>query len=113
MTISRYGDREVVLNNHPTHSNILDNRGLKSVVQYATPEFEYPETADLASIERIRHIWKFGDRYYKLADQYYGDSKLWWIIAFYNKKPTDAHVSLGDVIRVPVPLEEAIRFMEF
>lgn len=47
------------------------------------------------------HLWKVGSRFYKLAYEHYGDATLWWIIAFYNKKPTDSHVKIGEVIYVP------------
>mgnify|MGYP003344114216 CR=1 FL=1 len=36
----------------------------------------------------------------KLADEYYGDSRDWWIIAKYNLKPTEAHIQIGDIIEI-------------
>ena len=59
----------------------------------------------LENLQSVQHIWKTGDRYYKLAAKYYGEPTYWWVIALYNKAPTEAHLQLGDVIDIPVPLE--------
>lgn len=32
----------------------------------------------------IEHVWMQGDRLDILAQKYYGDARLWWIIAEYN-----------------------------
>ena len=60
----------------------------------------------------IRHVWGLGDRLYKLAHQYYGDPALWWIIAWYNTRPTEAHFKQGDVIRIPLPLNEVLALLQ-
>jgi len=68
-----------------------------------------PATADqVLELKTIPHIWSAGDKYFKLAAQYYGDPTYWWIIAWFNHKPTEAHLALGDPVYVPLPLEEAI-----
>jgi len=53
------------------------------------------------------HIWKYGDRFYNLAHKYYGDPTYWWVIAWYNALPTEADIRIGDVIQIPISLEEA------
>ena len=65
----------------------------------------------IARVEQVSHVWSVGDRFYKLAHKYYGDSKMWWVIARFNSKPTEAHLNLGDVIAIPVPLTDALRIM--
>lgn len=61
---------------------------------------------DLTHIERI---YTMGDKLYKFAYEYYGDVDYWWIIAWYNNKPTDAHFKIGDVVYIPRELDVAIR----
>jgi len=68
-----------------------------------------PSSVDLRRLEIHQHVWSVGDRYSKLAALHYGDSKLWWVIAKYNMKPTDAHVKLGDNIYIPMPLTEILK----
>ena len=55
------------------------------------------------------HTWKLGDRYYKLAYEHYGDPEVWWVIAMYNKKPTEAFVNVGDRIYIPKPIDIVIQ----
>ena len=57
------------------------------------------------------HIWKTGDRYYKLAAAYYGRPQLWWVIALYNQKPTEGHLKIGDVIKIPTSLDLLLYYL--
>ena len=54
-----------------------------------------------------------GDRYHKLAEAYYGDATYWWVIAWFNKKPTESHISPGDVIRIPTSLGSILSAMGY
>lgn len=56
-------------------------------------------------ISQESHIWQLGDKFYKLSLKYYGNMDDWYIIAFHNQKPTDAHVELGEEIIIPFPPE--------
>ena len=49
---------------------------------------------------------KFGDRMDNLANQYYGDSNLWWIIAKSNVDLFDGGIFLkpGEEYRIPTDL---------
>jgi len=83
----------------------------KLVKQYSTPINIRLTAAQRRTITDVKHVWRTGDRYYKLADHYYGRPQYWWIIALYNNKPTEGHVRLGDMIRVPLPLEKYLRYL--
>jgi len=101
---SRYTPRRILSTNNDLYAEDLQKRGLKYIRYYETPRFTVPTSSDLQDIEVFGHIWKLGDRYYKLAHEYYGDSEFWWIIAWYNHKPTEAHLKIGDVVKIPTPL---------
>jgi|TARA_R110002126_G_scaffold247820_1_gene390589 nucleoid-associated protein YgaU len=83
----------------------------KLIQQYSTPSIIRITAAQRRTITDVNHIWKTGDRYYKLAERYYGRPQYWWAIALYNNKPTEGHVRLGDTIRVPLPLEKYLRYL--
>ena len=57
-------------------------------------------------------MWKLGDRFYKLADQYYGDPTLWWIIAWYNRMPTESHAEGGLRPKHTLTTRRYFKFME-
>ena len=87
----------------------MEQRGVKKIQQYSTPKMKYPSPQAIAdNIERIPHVWKSRDMYWKLAAEFYGDSQLWWVIAWFNKKPTESHCKLGDIIYIPIPLETVL-----
>ena len=54
------------------------------------------------SYNTVEHVWSQGDKLYKLANVYYGDKNLFWVIGLYNNKPTDAHFNFGDVVFIPI-----------
>ena len=55
------------------------------------------------------HIWKQGDKLYKLANIYYNDTSLWWLIGWYNKKPIDSLYSIGDLVEIPTPVQTVLK----
>ena len=110
---SRYTGRRVVVNADKTFERIFQDRNVNFVRQYKTPRLKHATAKQRAMLTRIRHIWKLGDRYWKLAAEHYGDSEKWWVIAWYNQKPTDFHVKSGDVVIIPQPLERALQMMKY
>ena len=107
--MGRYSSTRKFRNNLEYYDYLRNKRKLKVVSHYATPVLKHPTVEQRTRLVSDTHIWTLGDRYYKLADQYYGDSQYWWVIAWYNKKPTDAHYNLGDKVYVPKPLETILR----
>jgi len=57
------------------------------------------------------HYWTVGDHYWKLASKYYGDPSAWWVIGWFNQKPTEAHVKTGNLVLIPTSLEDVYRFL--
>jgi len=106
---TRYDNRLILLNKDELYMKFIEERNLKSIRQYGTGTLKYPTVDELKSITRVRHIWKTGDRYFKLAIKYYGSAQYWWVIALFNQKPTEANVTVGDLIYVPTPLEAILR----
>ena len=89
------------------------SRGMEQITQYSTPKFRHPDVSDLRNFNEVTHVWKTGDRYYKLAHEYYGDAEMWWVIALYNQRPTEFHVKLGDVLYIPTPLETVLFYIGY
>ena len=66
-----------------------------------------PGLAERIVTKSETHIWKYGDRFYNLAHKFYGKPEFWWVIAWYNGYPTEASIKNGDVIEIPISLEDA------
>ena len=75
---------------------------------YNVVDMVNPTPEQRGKISSVTHIWKYGDRYYNLAAQYYGVSDYWWVIAWWNGRPTEVDVKPGDKITIPLNLEETL-----
>ncbi len=110
MAFSRFDVRRVIVNDDQGYQeDILERRGIKTMTQYSTPILTYPTPNQIRDLNVKGVTWKRGTSLSKLAAKEYGDSKLWWIIAWFNKRPTDAHFNIGDKVFIPKPLEKIIR----
>lgn len=100
--------RKVVRNAEELYEHEFRKRDVKYIDHYPTAHLHHPTAKQVASLDLKSHVWKIGDKFFKLAHQHYGDSRLWWIIAWFNQKPTESHVELGEVINIPLPLSRAL-----
>ena len=108
----RNRNRTKIVNVAPQYHEALQSRKIKSFYQYTTPIFGKITPKQRASLTRQTHIWKVGDKFFKLANEHYGDPKLWWVIAWYNTTPTEAHLKPGDTVRIPFPIETVLRILK-
>ena len=87
---------------------VIESRGRKFIDHYSTANLIYPTVEQIQMLSFTNHIWKAGDKYWKLSSTYYGDPKYWWIIAWYNKKPIEASLNVGDTLQIPQPLGDLL-----
>ncbi len=109
--IDRYLKRRVILNDSPIYSDYFEERSKKYVTQYNSAKFTYPTEEQLKTIEYIEHTWSTGDRLYKLANEYLGDKHNWWIILKFNKIGSEVLIKKGDIIKIPIRIEEILGMM--
>ncbi len=108
----RYDDRVVYRNKLPFYKKVLHDRDREYIDQYATPELKHLSEEETAQLSFEPVTWQFGERYFKLAHKYYGDSRYWWVIAHVNQKPTEFDIQMGETIYVPLPLDRVLAFLE-
>jgi nucleoid-associated protein YgaU len=108
---SRYSKYKIINNANPAYEFLRKERGLKNIVQYETPYMHNPTVGERASLKSTTHLWQYGDRFYKLADKFYQDTRYWWVIAFYNGYITEADVRPGDALSIPLNLENVLEVM--
>ena len=105
---SRYSKSPKINNDIEFYEFLRKKRGVKNIVHTPTPILAQPTVRQRSALQTIGHIWSYGDRYYKLAHKYYGDSQYWWIIAWYSSRPTEADVKTGDYLDIPINLEKVL-----
>jgi len=101
----RYDNRTLRTLSLDKYPNLLKKRKRNFVRIFETNKYNEVAEEDRVSLVSDVVIWQQGMKFYKLAYQYYGNIDYWYIIAIFNKKPTDAHVQLGEEIFIPAPLE--------
>ena len=101
--------RLLAFNSKELYSEHFEKRGVNFIEHFSTPILKHPSAKQIKNLDLIYHNWSHGDKYYKLAYEHYNDSKMWWVIAWFNKLPTESHIKLGDVIYIPMPLNEILK----
>ena len=91
------------------HYDHLDKRGISQVTAYKTPRLNRMRN----QYNLVKHNWEPGDKFWKLSAKYYGDPGYWHIIAQFNYKPTEAHVTMGETVFVPLPLDAALSELRY
>ena len=103
--------RNIATNSQQMYKKVFDKKGVKSLIQYSTPVFKRPTQEDLDKIKFETYTWSVGDRFWRLADRFYGNREYWYIIARFNNVPTEAHLKTGDDIKIPTNLGTAIEVL--
>jgi len=108
---SRYSNVNIFLNKNKDYKNTFyDKRDISQAFQYGVSQIKYPSEQVRAQLENIPLVWKSTDTLYNIAHQYYGFPDYWWVVAWYNKKASEAEFKVGDVYFVPLPLEDLIGY---
>ena len=110
--MSRYYGRRTRETSDKVYKKLLEDRDVNYIRHHTTPHLAHPTVEERESMTERVHTWTQGDRYYKLAHKYYGDSRYWWVIAWWNLRPTESHLKLGDGVRIPGPLEQVISILK-
>ena len=73
--MSRY-DRDQTFINRKKYLTGKHTRGDKFIEHFATAVLNHPGVMERSSLAIDTHIWKYGDRFYNLANKYYGNPEL-------------------------------------
>ncbi len=90
---------------------LMRKRGRGMFTEWYTP----PDMTEITEEQRqtltlVEHTWNHGDRLYKLAQKHYGAPDSWWIIALYNRFPTEAHIPVGSTLVIPMPVGKLLAY---
>ena len=100
--------RDIITSDSLQRESVHDRRFVDEVKIFSRQDLKEPSEEQLKQLTHIQRTVTMGDKMYKFSHEYYGSVDYWWVIAWYNRKPTDAHFYLGDDIFIPFPLERAI-----
>lgn len=110
--MGRYDNLKVLKNSSEIYESFFVDRMVNFINQYGSQDLNYPSQKQVNQLKFIEHVWAQHDRYWRLSEKHYGDPNYWWVIAFFNQKPTESDVVIGETIIVPLPLERILFFIE-
>jgi len=111
--MKRYDNNKIIsvdINNE-LYRSVLEKRNIKSISFYKSRFYNLDDTSKNLNFTIKEERWKEGEKLYKLSKKYYNSVNYWWVIGFFNQKPTDSDYSIGDLVLVPYPLEEFLDFI--
>lgn len=111
MAFSRYNNTPIFLNQDSNYRNMFFNkRDIQETYQYSLLSIRYPSLSAMSNLTNIGLVWGATDKLYNISNQYYGAPNYWWIIAWYNKKGSEAEFEVGEIYYVPLPLEDLLEY---
>lgn len=106
---NRNRKRKTKRNDDQMYRKHFESRGIENIPnQYTTGKFYYPTDEEIANTVVLEEVWKLGDRLYRYAKKYYNSEEYWWLIAWFNQKPTEHHFKVGDSVKIISNLSEAL-----
>lgn len=113
MSFSRYNTRGLFINDTDSYKEtFFDKRDIQQLIQYETARFYYPTFEERTEMAFATLVWSSTSKLYNLANEFYGDPTLWWLIAWINRKPTEAHFKVGEVFYVGTDITQLLEFFE-
>ena len=85
--------------NSDLYFNIFEKKGRKFLKIRRTVSFKNLQETEVDVL--TEHIWAKEDKLFKLSMRYYGTIDFWWVIGLVNKKPTDGHFKIGEIVYIP------------
>ena len=110
---TRYKKKYIVVNDSEYYAPLRQSRDLKTLRQYGTFPMRNPSLEQRMRVKTIDVQWTYGDRLYKMAHSFYGDSRYWWVIAWWNGYGLEADIKTGAYITIPVNIEEALKALGY
>ena len=74
--MSRYKPRNIFTNEGGIYQEFLDDRGISKLQQFRTAQWPVLTNEMRDGFHFKNHVWSLSDNYWKLAGEFYGDSKL-------------------------------------
>jgi hypothetical protein len=62
----------------------------------------------LAGVDCVDHVLSRGERLDSIANTYYGEPELWWVIAMSNRIVDPFSISPGMTLRVPIDVRSIL-----
>jgi len=106
----RYKQIKTFNNDNELYKKLLIEKNKLFINQYESLKLRALLESDYDQFDIKSHVWTQGDTFEKLSSLYYLNPRYWFILAYFNSKPTEFYVSNGETIYIPMPLQKVLNF---
>ena len=92
--------------------SIVARRGKKAIVKRDSKTLPRRTKEIRNLVSELKYMVRANDDWYKIAHKFYGNQNLWYLLAWYNKKPTDTMLQTGDMLLIPSSAAVIENFLE-
>lgn len=93
-------------------ADIVGIRGKDFITKRDPPTYPRKTRALRSMVNETLYVIQANDNWYKIAHRFYGNKDMWYIIAWYNKIPSDTLLKTGETLTIPASPEVVLNFME-
>ena len=103
--------RTIFINDDKNYQReFFNKRNIKQTPQYRTGRFQALTPTQRAQLNPTSLIWTATSNLTKIAYEFYGDPQYWWVISLYNQTPLESDFTVGQVVYVPLPLQQVLSY---
>lgn len=106
----RYNYVKTFNNDDELYKKDLIEKDKLFINQYESVKLRQLLESEYDAFDLKSHTWTQGDTLEKLSSLYYLNPRYWFLLAYFNNKPTEFHVANGDTIYIPMPLQKVLNF---
>ena len=93
-------NNNIIINNSEIYDDFFKDRGVNKIEHNSLGSIGLNFNQE--NYAYTNHVWRKGDTLIRLANTYYRDLSYWYVIGYFNKKPTDSMYELGETIKIPL-----------
>lgn len=86
----------------------LHDRDLKKIKFYVDT---YRPAININFFGYYKYTWRQNDNLIRLANRFYNNKDLWWLIGAFNQKPIDSLYVIGEEYYIPADPDAVLRYL--
>ncbi len=109
---NRYKNNLIFDNSSELYNETLNQKKLKSILQYRTFDFKKLKDINNYNLETIAHTVQPFERLYMISQKYYKSPEYGWIICYTNGLSSELLINAGDVLIIYLPFQTVLGLLK-
>lgn len=109
--MNRYYNTQKIINNADRDKALMDKKNIKNILQYSIYDFGTLGSDNKLNLDITYHTFERGDKLYNIAQKYYNDASLGWLICYTNNISNELQILEGQMLSIYLPLENLLELL--